>query len=94
MSHRGGSKATFTTGMTNSTDAIEVPYDSLKPEILRAVVEEFITRAGTDYGAHERTLDEKIADVMRQLLSGEATVVFDPRTNTVNIVLPAGSLRS
>ncbi len=73
--------------MVTSTDAIEVPYDSLKADTLRAVVEEFITRAGTDYGARERTLEEKMTDVMRQLRRGEALVVFDPRTSTVNIVL-------
>jgi uncharacterized protein YheU (UPF0270 family) len=73
--------------MVISTDAIEVPYDSLKADTLRAVVEEFITRAGTDYGARERTLEEKITEVMRQLRRGEAIVVFDPRTSTVNIVL-------
>jgi hypothetical protein len=58
----------------------------LQPANLRAVVEEFITRAATDYGATERTLEEKIADVMRQLRGGEAAVVFDGETNTVNIV--------
>jgi uncharacterized protein len=67
-------------------EAIEVPYGSLEPETLRAVVEEFITRAGTDYGARERSLEEKIADVMRQLRRGEARVVFDPATSSVNIV--------
>jgi uncharacterized protein YheU (UPF0270 family) len=59
----------------------------------RGVVEEFITRAGTDYGTRERTLEEKITDVMRQLPRGEATVVFDQRTDTVNIVPSAGSGR-
>ena len=73
--------------MTNSTDIVEVPYTSLHADTLRAVVEEFITRAGTDYGARERTLDEKIADVMRQLQRGEAMIVFDPQTATVNIVV-------
>ena len=72
--------------MTTSTDTIEVPYDSLNPDTLRAVVEEFITRNGTDYGEHERTLDSKVADVMRQLRRGEAVVVFDQQTNSVNIV--------
>ena len=67
------------------TGAVEVPCDTLQPATLRAVVEEFITRAATDYGATERTLEEKIADVMRQLHSGEAAVVFDGETNTVNI---------
>ena len=68
------------------TGAVEVPYDSLQPATLRAVVEEFITRAATDYGATERTLEEKVADVMRQLHRREAAVFFDPDTNTVNIV--------
>jgi uncharacterized protein YheU (UPF0270 family) len=66
--------------------AVEVPYDSLQPTTLRTVIEEFITRAATDYGARERTLEEKVADVMRQLHRGEATVVFDAQTDTVNIV--------
>ena len=67
--------------------AIEVPYTSLQPATLRAVVEEFVTRDTTDYGTRERTLEEKVADVMRQLERGEATVVFDPNTGTVNIVV-------
>ena len=48
--------------MTTSTDPIEVPYDSLNPDTLRAVVEEFITRNGTDYGEREKTLEQKVAD--------------------------------
>jgi uncharacterized protein YheU (UPF0270 family) len=79
--------------MTTSTDAIEIPFDSLQPETLRAVVVEFITRAGTDYGDHERTLDAKVGDVMRQLQRGDVTVVYDPRTDTVNVVPAAGSRR-
>jgi uncharacterized protein YheU (UPF0270 family) len=76
--------------MTSPTDAVEVPYASLQADTLRAVVEEFITRAATDYGERERTLEEKIADVMRQLRRGEARVIFDPRTDTVNIVATSG----
>jgi uncharacterized protein YheU (UPF0270 family) len=78
--------------MTSRADVIEVPYASLQADTLRAVVEEFITRAATDYGERERTLEEKIADVMRQLRHGDATVIFDPRTDTVNIVVAGGSL--
>ncbi len=72
--------------MNDDKDVVEVPCDSLPPATLRAVVEEFITRAATDYGAHEKTLEEKIADVMRQLQRGEAKVVFDPASNSVNII--------
>lgn len=74
-------------------DAVEVPYTTLRAETLRAVVEEFITRAATDYGERERTLEEKIADVMRQLQSGEAKVMFDLRADSVNIVPAVGPPR-
>ena len=66
---------------------IVVPYDTLSEDTLGRVIEEFVSRAGTDYGAHEKTLDEKIADVRRQLVRGEATIVFDPETEFVDIVL-------
>lgn len=79
---------------SDSSQPIDVPYSSLAPATLRAVVEEFITREGTDYGARERTLDQKVEDVMRQLRRGEARIVFDPESNTVNLVPAAGSRRT
>lgn len=65
----------------------ELALDDLSPEVLRGLVEEFVTRDGTDYGAVERSVEEKIAGVMAQLLSGEARIVFDPDTETANIVV-------
>ena len=67
------------------TTAIEVPQDALSPEALRALIEEFVTRDGTDYGAVERGLDAKVADVMRQLERGEVRIVFDPDSETTTI---------
>ncbi|NNL67559.1 MAG: YheU family protein [Myxococcales bacterium] len=60
--------------------------DALSPDALRGVVEAFINREGTDYGRVERTLEEKVADVMDQLRSGEARIVFDPESESVTIV--------
>lgn len=68
-------------------DRIAVPYDALPEDTLTRLIEEFVTRAGTDYGAEEKTLEQKIADVRRQLVRGEATIVFDPETESVNIVV-------
>ena len=65
---------------------VEISPADLAPDTLRRVVEEFITREGTDYGAHEASLDAKVADVMRQLEVGEARIVFDPATESINIV--------
>ncbi len=66
---------------------MEIPLDQLSREALRSVVEEFVTRDGTDYGAVERSVDDKIEHVMRQLDAGEARIVFDPETETANVVM-------
>jgi uncharacterized protein YheU (UPF0270 family) len=65
---------------------IEVPAGELSREALRALVEEFATRDGTDYGAVERSLEDKVAELLRQLARGEARIVFDPETETTTIV--------
>ncbi len=70
-------------------DAIAIPYGALSEEALARLIEEFVTRSGTDYGAEEATLARRIAEVRRQLERGEAVIVFDPDTETANIV-PAG----
>jgi uncharacterized protein YheU (UPF0270 family) len=46
-----------------------------------------VTRDGTDYGAVEQSVETKIAQVEAQLASGEARIVFDPDSETANIVL-------
>ena len=63
-----------------------MPIDALGEDTLRALIESFVGREGTDYGARERTLEEKVADVRRQLERGEARIVFDPETESVNIL--------
>ena len=68
-------------------NGIEVPPSALSEEALHRLMEEFVTRAGTDYGSVERTLEEKIADVRRQLSRGEAKIVYDPESDTANIVV-------
>ena len=69
-----------------TSNLVEVPPGAVSPEALRGVIEEYVTRAGTDYGVSEKTLEEKLADVERQLASGDAIIVFDVDTGTTNIV--------
>jgi uncharacterized protein YheU (UPF0270 family) len=68
------------------TPRVEVPHARLAAEVLRRLVEEFVTRDGTDYGATERTLAEKVALVMRQLETGEVAIVVDVERETIDIV--------
>lgn len=65
---------------------IEIPLDRLSPDILNAVIEEFILREGTDYGASETSLDSKIAQVRRQLDRGDVLITFDPVTENCTLL--------
>jgi uncharacterized protein YheU (UPF0270 family) len=65
---------------------VAVPHGELSLEALRGVVESFVLREGTDYGAREFTLEQKIAHVMAQIERGEAQIMFDPNTETVDLV--------
>ena len=69
------------------TEPVEVPLSTLSRDALRALVEEFVTRDGTDYGAIERDLDTKVAAVLRQLERGEVRIVFDPESETTTIAV-------
>ena len=66
---------------------IRVAPDDLQPDTLRAVIESYVLREGTDYGPHETSLDDKVAQVLRQLRRGEAHITFDPATESVNVVV-------
>ena len=66
---------------------VNIPHTELAPETLRAVVESFVLREGTDYGAQDVPFDRKVADVMRQLERREAVILYDPGTDSVDIVV-------
>ena len=44
-------------------------------------------REGTDYGAREFSFDEKVGQVLAQIARREARILFDPETETVDIVV-------
>lgn len=69
---------------------MRIPHDALEAATLAAVIEEFVSREGTEYGSEEVPLATKVAQVRRQLERGEAWLVFDPDSGSCNIV-PAGT---
>ena len=68
-------------------EAVVIPHKELSTGALQGVLESFVLREGTDYGERESTLEEKVSHVLRQLDRGEAQIVFDPNTETLDIVL-------
>ncbi len=66
-----------------------IPHQELSPDALQALVEEFVTRSGTDYGNCETSLTEKVQQVVQQLENGEAVIVYDATMETCNITTAA-----
>lgn len=63
-----------------------IPWQDLAPETLDSLIESFVLREGTDYGEHERSLEQKVADVKHQLKTGDAVLVWSELHETVNIM--------
>jgi uncharacterized protein len=71
---------------SNTPAGIVVPHDRISVEALAGLIDEFILREGTDYGAQEVTLEKKHEQVFKQLRSGRIVVVFDPSLESCSIV--------
>lgn len=65
---------------------MEIPYTQLSEELLRAVIEEFITREGTDYGDAEYSLDDKVKQVENQLIKREIVLSYDVETESCQLI--------
>ncbi|GAB6904885.1 conserved hypothetical protein [Desulfosarcina cetonica] len=79
--------------MPDADDLLIIPHRQLSPEALTGLIEEFVTRDGTDSGYTRGSLVENAAMVRRQLDDGTAVIVFDNRRQTCNIV-PADTLKT
>ena len=77
--------------VNKDTDMLVIPHKELSGEALGGLIEEFVTRDGTDSGYTRGSLAENVAMVHRQLEAGQALIVYDNRTKTCNIV-PADTL--
>lgn len=65
---------------------MDIPFEQLAPETLDNLIEEFVSREGTDYGHRDHSLADKVAQVRRQLESGRAKIVYDPQTQSCHIL--------
>ena len=60
-----------------------IPHDMLSEQALRGVIEEFVTRDGTELS----DAAAKIAQVRRLLQTGDAAISFDEDSESCTIVL-------
>ena len=64
-----------------------IPVNKLSPEALQGVIEEFISRDGTDYGEIEVSPEASFGRVKHKLENGSAVLIFDDEAETINIFL-------
>ncbi|PVZ70465.1 YheU family protein [Pelagibaculum spongiae] len=64
---------------------IQIPLSQIPKENLSRMLEEFVTRNGTDYGMQEWSLMQKVQQIEHQLQTGLAGIVFDQESGEVDI---------
>ncbi|HJN52272.1 MAG: YheU family protein [Pseudomonadales bacterium] len=70
---------------------MRIPHDQLSAQALNGIIEEFITREGTDYGQRETPLEEKIRQIKAQIDRGEVIILYDSESQSCNLV-PSNTL--
>ena len=65
---------------------IEVPTSQLAEQTLHALLEEFASRDGTDYGVKELTLDEKVGRLRQQLDASRIMLMYDSDSEQWDLV--------
>lgn len=65
---------------------IEISAELLSADILKAVIEEFVLREGTNYGDVDYSLEHKVKQVQDQIKKGDVKIVFDPNTESVTLM--------
>lgn len=67
-------------------ERIEIPYQEVAADTLRALIEAFILHEGTNYGDREFSLETMVAQVRSQLERGQVKLVFDPELDSCNLI--------
>ncbi len=63
-----------------------IPPSKLNPDVLNNILEEFITREGTDYGQQELNLQEKVDRLYPKIMTEEVLIVFDERLQNIQLL--------
>lgn len=67
---------------------IEIPWRNLPEETLFRLLEEIVTRDGTDYGEQEKSVETRLKQAQSSLQQGRAVLVWDQDSETASLVNP------
>ena len=79
---------TFNPDSPNDTasEPLQIPFEQLSDTALTGVLEEYITREGTDYGMVERGVESQLDKARALLKSGKVVIIFDEINERCQIV--------
>ena len=63
-----------------------IPYNELSEEALQALIEDFVTRDGTDYGQDEMSVQEKAERLLVLLKTGEMLISYNEESESCGLV--------
>lgn len=74
-----------------------IPHTLLEPETLARLLEDFVTREGTDNG-YEASLEQRVERLRRQMDKGEVLIVYHPDSGDTSLAhrrdVPAAMLEA
>ncbi|MDX1505997.1 MAG: YheU family protein [Spongiibacter sp.] len=68
------------------SDFVEIPWQKLSDDAFQGMLEEMVSRDGTDYGEVELSSEQKIAQLRRALEKGQAYIAFCTETESWSIL--------
>lgn len=74
--------------MTAMAEFVAVPVERLQASVLEALLEEFASRDGTDYGERELSLEQKVGELRMQLGRGELQLLYDTDSESWDLLPP------
>ena len=71
-----------------------IPYRELSDEVLQALLEDLVTRDGTDYGEVEMSMQDKTDILLARLRKGELFISYNPKLESCGLVTKDEVMRS
>lgn len=65
---------------------MQIPFEQLSADTLTAILEEYASREGTEYGEVDYSLAQKVAMLLKQLERGDIGISFDAQTETCSLI--------
>lgn len=62
-----------------------IPWQEIPSESLQNLIEEFVSRDGTDYGVQETPLSTRVEQVRKKIEKGTVVIWYDDVTETISL---------